>query len=998
LDSARWVNRTHQVLEGLQALLSSLQDVETGQRGYIITGDPSYLAPYNQAVTKIDSEVNELRGLIMDTTQARRLATLDSLAVRRIEQVRGGIEIRRKEGLGAAIARVQTGRGKALMDSARSTVAEIEASQRDLLQERSVRSEALARRGKFTILLTTGMGLLLLAASAALANRELRARLRAQSALRKVNDELEYRVADRTEELECLNEELRVQIEERSGIEAELRSQKDFLRAVVDANPQLVFMKDWDGRFLLANLQMAELYGTTVENLEGKSDADFNPNQAEVESFLKADREVMQSGRDLYVSEEPVTNGKTGVTRWFQTVKVPLISPDGRSRQVLGVSTDITARREAEEQLRRTTDQLEALVQAAPVAIVGIDLDGKVRSWYGGAEGLFGWSAAEAIGQPLANVPADRQEEFRALRARVQRGDSVLGLETQRVRKDGTPVEVSVSYAPVHDHGGHTIGAIIVYQDITERRLIAEQRQAREAADLANRAKSNFLANMSHELRTPLNAIIGFSELLEDQSFGELNERQRRYVTNVLSSGRHLLQLVNDILDLAKIEAGRVVLESEPIDLVSLLHDMHRAMEPLAAAKAQRFVVDLSEDLPLLTADRAKVKQILYNLLSNAIKFTKEGGEVRLRAAMAKADDGSELVQVAVSDTGIGVSAQDLKRIFTEFEQVDSSYVRQQEGTGLGLALTRRLVEAHGGRIWVESIPDQGSTFTFVLPTTLPTSSLEPWRPTSLRSGEQEPEGPLILVVEDDTTARELLSHYLLEHGYRVAYAGTAAEALAGARKLQPAAISLDMFLPDEHGLQLLSKLRADPTTKDIPVVVVSITDDRDLGFNAGAAEWLVKPVQRQHFIEALDRLVPAGRNGRRVALVVDDDPEAVELASGVLRARGFEVLQAFGGSEGLALAIHHSPALIILDLNMPGLSGFTVAQQLRAHPKTRQTPILVSTALDLSEPQREELMRHVQTIMPKKGAEGILEALERLGLTGRPGSNSKAGSDTGSV
>jgi signal transduction histidine kinase len=263
------------------------------------------------------------------------------------------------------------------------------------------------------------------------------------------------------------------------------------------------------------------------------------------------------------------------------------------------------------------------------------------------------------------------------------------------------------------------VGIIAVYQDISDRHLIADQRRAREAAEAANLAKSNFLASMSHELRTPLNAIIGFSELLEDRTFGELNERQQRYVTNVLSGGRHLLLLVNDILDLAKIQAGRLQLAPESIDLGLLLHDMQRGVEPLAAAKNQIMTVELEENLPLLTADKGKVKQILYNLLSNAIKFTRDGGLIAMRAGATRASDGTALVQVSVRDSGIGIATEDLERIFLEFEQLDSSYARQQQGTGLGLALTRRLVEAHGGRITVESTLSRGSTFTFALPVML---------------------------------------------------------------------------------------------------------------------------------------------------------------------------------------------------------------------------------------------------------------------------------------
>ena len=990
---------TYEVLGSLHSLLSSLQEAETGQRGYIISGKAEYLGPYYHSATRIAGQLGQLRSLTADNpAQRERVKLLFGIATRRVGVLNEGIAVRRTRGLDSAIAVVLTGRGKALMDSARSTISDMQAIERNLLRARSATSETLARRTERTIMFASGLGLLLLATSALLTNSELRARQAAEAGLRLANENLEDRVAERTEALECLNEELRVENEERARVEAELRSQKDFLRKVVDTNPQFVYIKDWDGRFVLANRPVAELYGTTVEDLEGKSDADFNPNTAEVESFVRADREVMQSGRRLDVSEDSVTDNRTGVVRWFQTVKVPLTALDGRGKQVLGVSTEITERRNAEEQLRRTRDELQALLEAAPVAIVRIDTEGTVVSWHGGAQAMFGWSAAEVIGRPLLNVPPDKQEEFRALRDRVLQGSSFTGFETRRVCKDGSSIDVSLSTAPLHDGCGRIVGIIAIYQNISERRLIAEQRQAREAADAANLAKSNFLANMSHELRTPLNAIIGFSELLEDRTFGELTERQQRYVANVHSSGRHLLQLVNDILDLAKIEAGRLTLEPEPIDLGTLLQDMRRGLESLAAAKHQTLTVEFGENVPTLTADRGKVKQILYNLLSNAIKFTMDGGRIGVRASAAQSADGAGQVRVSVWDTGIGIAPDDLHRIFLEFEQVDSTYARQQQGTGLGLALTRRLVEAHGGRITAESAVGQGSTFTFVLPAMRGSRGTEPRQPASVLQ-EHRPGGPLVLVVEDDSTARELLSHYLVEQGYSVAHAGTAAEALEAARRLRPAAISLDMLLPDEHGLQLLARLRADPITKEIPVVVVSITDDRESGFNAGAAAWLVKPVQRQQFIEALDLLVPAADNGRRIALVVDDDREAVELATEVLRGRGFEVLQAFGGSEGLALAIHHSPALIILDLNMPRVSGFTVAQQLRAHPRTRQTPILVSTALDLTGPQRDELMRHVQTILPKGGAEAILEALERLGLTpGRPGLHGSPASGTSSA
>ena len=977
--AAGWVTHTYEVIDGLQTVLSSLKDAETGQRGFLLVGQESYLEPYTRAVSHIGPEMARLRQLIADNPAQRDLLErLDGISARRLAVLDEGPAARRRGSAGGYEV-LATGRGKILMDSARSVVAEMADAERKLLVRRSEQAASLARSTERTILLASALGLVLVLVSAWLANRELRARLAAEEAVRSLNETLEGRVAERTEELECVNEELRVEIEERARAEAAVAGQKEFLRTVVDTNPQLIFLKDRDGRFVLANQAVASLYGTTPEALVGRTDADFNPDAEEVRGFLEADRAVID-GRDARLTLEEQVTDASGGTRWFQTVKVPFKAPDG-GWHVLGVSTEITERRLIEERLRHTKNELEALVQAAPLAIVGIDMQGVVLSWYGVAETMFGWSAEEAVGRPLVNVPPDKQEEFRALRGRVLRGDSFIGLETRRIRKDGSTIDVSISTAPLHDKAGNIIGLIAVYQDTTERRLVVEQRQAREAADLANRAKSNFLANMSHELRTPLNAIIGFSELLQDTMAGPLSERQQRYVGNVLGSGRHLLQLVNDILDLAKIEVGRLVLEPTMLDLPSLLLDMQRGVEPLAVAKRQSVSVEVAADLPILTADPGKLRQILYNLLSNAIKFTREGGRLGVRARPAQGRAGGRQVQVDVWDTGIGIAAGDMSRIFLEFEQLDGSYVRQQQGTGLGLALCRRLVEAHGGRLWVESTPNVGSTFSFVLPVVpagaVAAKSMDGARPASHRG-----ERPLVLVVEDDTTARELLAHYLVENGYSVAYARTAAEAVDLAKRLQPAAISLDILLPDEHGLRVLSKLRSDPDTKSIPVVVVSITDDRDLGLSAGAAAWLVKPVRRQEFIATLDRVLPPDdTSGRRTALVIDDDRAAVELAAGILKSRGFEVVEAYGGSEGLTLAFQHTPGLIVLDLNMPGMSGFTVAHQLRANPRTRQTPILVSTAMDLTQAERAELLRHVQTILPKGGPGGILEALERLGL-----------------
>jgi CheY-like chemotaxis protein len=374
---------------------------------------------------------------------------------------------------------------------------------------------------------------------------------------------------------------------------------------------------------------------------------------------------------------------------------------------------------------------------------------------------------------------------------------------------------------------------------------------------------------MSHELRTPLNSIIGFSELLEDQAFGALNDKQRRHVANILASGRHLLRLINDILDLSKVEAGRMQLAPSTFDVEIALEEARAIVASLAGAKHQNLTVRCEDSLPPLTADQPKFKQILYNLIGNAIKYTPEHGTVTVTArATPPENGGGPLLEVAVSDTGIGLEPKDQERIFEEFEQVDSRYVREQQGTGLGLALTRKLVQLHGGRIWVESELGVGSAFRFVLPfgQAAPVES----RPTpgdARRSDRGS--GPLVLVVEDYGPVGNLLAHYLAQSGYSVARAASAGEAIELARKLRPSAITLDMLLPDRDGMELLAQLKAEPETRDIPVVVVSVAENRDLGLGIGAAEWLVKPVDQVRLASALQRALAAAEPTTRPTEVV---------------------------------------------------------------------------------------------------------------------------------
>ena len=402
-------------------------------------------------------------------------------------------------------------------------------------------------------------------------------------------------------------------------------------------------------------------------------------------------------------------------------------------------------------------------------------------------------------------------------------------------------------------------GAIVTHTDVTaERSAEVELQRARQTAEAADHARSAFLASMSHELRTPLNSIIGFSQLLEDGTGGALTERQHKYAVNILASGRQLLELIDNVLELTKVEAGHLSLQLSLFEVEAVLRDLHTLVQRLAERKRIVLTMNAGEDLLPVTADRPKVKQILFNLLSNAIKFTPEGGAVSVRASrVAPPPDAApgDWFEVVVSDSGVGIPAERLDHLFDALRPGEDTGERGRPG--VGLALARRLVEVHGGRIRVESVLGSGTTVTVQLPvaarsTESPVAVVGPTR------GEAERPGPLVLVVEDDRQAGELLSDYLTGGGYAVVRAHTGEQALRLVRDVQPVAITLDLLLPDRDGLEVLALLKSLPATHDIPVVVVSVTAPREVATQLGAFAWLTKPVQRNALLEMLDRALQA--------------------------------------------------------------------------------------------------------------------------------------------
>jgi signal transduction histidine kinase/DNA-binding response OmpR family regulator len=482
--------------------------------------------------------------------------------------------------------------------------------------------------------------------------------------------------------------------------------------------------------------------------------------------------------------------------------------------------------------------------------------------------------------------------------------------------------------------------------------------------ETASRAKSDFLANMSHELRTPLNAIIGFSEVLLEQMFGPLNAKQAEYLGDIVTSGRHLLLLINDTLDLSKIEAGKMELDLTTFALPAVLEDGVTMVRERASRHGIECRVDAGPGLDEVEADERKVKQVFFNLLSNAVKFTPDGGRVEVRAR--RVDD---LAEVAVTDTGVGIDPADQDRIFQEFQQAG-----QQEGSGLGLALARSLVALHGGSLWVESAPGSGSTFTFTLPVrqTAMSETIGPEPAPATAETASVPRAAkaapaTVLLIEDDPRSVELLTLYLEGGGFEVVACEDARAGMDAARRMRPDAIVLDIMLPDLSGWDFLALVKQDETTARIPVVIVSILDERGKGIALGAADYLVKPVNRDDLLAALHPITAAQvGNGSCKVLAIDDDPMALKLIETVLGEEGFTVVTVPSGAAGIQAARDERPALIILDLLMPETDGFEVVDQLRADPTTAEIPIVILTAKTIAPEERTRLATTVAHLAAK--------------------------------
>jgi PAS domain S-box-containing protein len=774
--------------------------------------------------------------------------------------------------------------------------------------------------------------------------------------------------------------------ERRAAERATSQSEKRF-RAVVEDQTDLICRFKPDGLLTFVNEAFCRFHGKTSQQLIGTN---FFQTLSEEDAAVPLSYINSLPPNEPVVSFDHRLHSPAQQVVWHQYRVRRLFEKMGDTREFQAVIQDITPAKQSEQALRASEEKYRSLIDHIPDVVWTADANRDLIYISGNAVKVLGYTAEELLGGQLwlnRIHPEDAARVEQAYQKLFSEGEQ-FDVEYRICRQDGAWVWLHNRALVTRPRSG-IMCADGIFLDVTRRRQAeAAIQQTKDAAEAANLAKSQFLANMSHELRTPLNAIIGFSEILADKTFGELNDRQLKYSNNILNSGRHLLQLINDILDLAKVEAGRVELMCNTFSVLKALAEVQTIVKTLANKKHIALDFYSPPNLPALFADEAKFKQVMFNLLSNAIKFTPDGGRVLVTSALQLANDGAAALLIAVTDTGIGIKVTDQERVFKEFEQVDSSYGRQQQGTGLGLALTKRLVEMHGGKIWVQSegIEGKGSTFTFLIP--LPRAEVVTTHLTDKPDARDDTIRPLVLIMTNDDTHQQRVGDSLTGVGYDITVVAETAALIAALKIRRPYAVVIDRKMggqsaeqsPADYSDTLIQHKCHSHIPASIPQVFFADDGQGRLTFSLRGKDGAVSARVNSRLGDAVRQSDETIGKELKTVLVIDDEPAILELLTKTLLQKGFRVLRAANGRTGVEFATKYLPEVIILDFSLPGFSGTQIVEQLRAHPRTKNIPILINTGTVLNEEERQRLAGHVQSITSKTERENLLAELERLG------------------
>ncbi|MFZ5550041.1 MAG: response regulator [Pseudomonadota bacterium] len=943
LQAVQAMAGTQDTLAELNALASRLKDAETGQRGYLLTGSTSYLAPYHAARATLPAQFSRLHVLTADNPrQHQRLQALEKIAGEKLDELEQTLALHRGGQTAAALSQVQTDRGQRLMDAVRGQLEDMEREERERVQSRRLGWDSAVVVSQWVTWGGSALLLVLISAAAAAASRAYRSQavdawLRAgQSGL-----------------AERLQGDPRL---ERLGEQA-LSFLADYLEAQVGA----IYLAEPDGHLRrVAGWALASDAGpqrvAPGERLVGQALQDRRVLVLEAlpAGYLDVSSAVGRTGAHSLLVAPAVTQGdvqgvvELGFLRRLGPVERQLLERVSEPLAIaLRTARDRSRLEELLEETRRQAEELQAQEE-------------ELRA---GNEEL------EAQGRALLESQAQLEEQHR---------------------------DLSHTNARLEEHA-----ALLTSQRADLARAQLQLGEKAAALERANQYKLEFLANMSHELRTPLNSALILAKLLADNRDGNLKPEQVRYAQTISSAGHDLLTLINDILDISKIEAGKVEVQPERILLSRLVQATTDIFAPVARQRGLGLELSLATDLPeQIETDPARLSQILKNLVSNALKFTEAGGVTFKVRRSAQGDR----IEFAVEDTGIGIAAAQQELIFEAFRQADGSTHRKYGGTGLGLSISRELARLLGGDIAVQSEPGRGSTFTLSLPVAwrgreaapapaspaLATAPVRaPWhdRPAAPAAPAPEddrdlcePGGRTLLVIDDDERFARILRDLGRELGYRCVLAHTAEDGLAAALRYQPSAILLDLKLPDHSGLGVLDRLKHDGATRHIPVHVISVTDLSQEALEMGAAGYALKPVPREELAVALRRLETRFAPGPRRLLVVEDDERQRDAIGELLAHDELEITGVASAEQALVALRGGTFDCLVLDLALPGMSGYELLERMAGEEELPFPPVIVYTGRALTEQEEHALRRYSRSVIIK-GARSPERLLDEVTL-----------------
>jgi PAS domain S-box-containing protein len=953
-ERERVVQHTLEVLTQVEGILANVTDGTSGQRGFMLTRNEAFLATLADARADTRRRVAELRRLTGDNSnQTRRVSALAAALN----------EVGAKLDEGIALTRalpVDAGRlddrvvfeSRDILQRIRGIVGEIRAEEDGLLAQRIAEARQFRFRLFRTILIATAIAIVTVLLSYAFILRDERRRTR------------------------FLREQGRL---------------SNYNRLLVESTSEGIYGVDTHGKCTFVNAAAARMLGRSSADLIGQqlhglahhSHPDGTPYPADQCPILKAfrDGEAVRVDNELFFRPD-------GTGFPVEYAAAP-IRDGNRIEGAVVTFSDITQRKEQEQSLVEAGARLRALADNIPQLAWMAEPQGQIfwfnQRWYD----YTGQTIDEAVGEGWRAVHhPDHVEQVAAKYARcVAAGEEWE--DTFPLRgKDGEYRWFLSRAVPIRDEKGRIQRWFGTNTDVTTSReteaalrdsrarlkaALDEAEAAKEQAEQANVAKSQFLANMSHELRTPLNAVIMYSELLQEEAEDRQLDTFIPDLDKIRNAGRHLLALVNGVLDLSKIEAGKMDLYLETFDANSMVKDVAATVRPLIDKNKNRLDVSPGTDVGEMHADLTKVRQVLFNLLSNASKFTKEG-DVRIETRREPGHDGGPgWVVFTVADTGIGMSAEQLGKLFQPFTQADASTTRKYGGTGLGLAISKRFVEMMGGTISAKSEPNAGTTFTVRLPTRVVKEvvTVAPADGGGVAAGAVDFVAPgvartTVLVVDDDSVVRESVTRTLTADGIRVIAAADGEAGLRAARDLKPDLIILDVMMPKMDGWAVLTALKADQELADIPVIMLTMISDSDMGYLLGAAEYLNKPIDRERLISVIGKYRSGDASKSDEVLIVEDDEATREVIRRSLLREGWSVVETPNGRVALEHLAERQPSLILLDLIMPEMDGFEFLVEVQKRPEWAAIPVCVMTSKDLSSEEHAWLAGKVERIVQK--------------------------------